>query len=416
MSAVWLQVGQCGNQIGQEWWQLLTQKSALQGEADRHPFCSLDGKLSAICVDSEPKVVRKLQRHVKGGFFRESNLIVGKQGRGKNWAYGYHDGHADSERSLLQRTMESLRKEAERRDCYCGTVLFHSLGGGTGAGLGSRLCEAIRDEYSLGQILAVTVAPHQAGESPLQHYNALLCLAWLQRHTDGILLLQNDEVLARAGAPHAAAAQPRVSLSSMNTYIASCLAGLLYPVEAFTGRVSIGMEPWELLRTVCPMPAMKFLYVSQASHRGTVFWDSLASSSVHYLPRESHAGQPHHSTAVLAVARSPDKDSFLRAHGSVLKRLHQACRCVPWNPFPISCWTDSHSVMEPGSHSHSLTVCTNHSSSADFLQQVAERAQVMYRAGAYLHWYWRHGCEEEDFRQAFDTLRSVTDDYGHLGE
>lgn len=33
----------------------------------RHPFCSLDGKLSAICVDSEPKVVRKLQKHVKGG-------------------------------------------------------------------------------------------------------------------------------------------------------------------------------------------------------------------------------------------------------------------------------------------------------------------------------------------------------------
>ncbi|EMP29522.1 Tubulin delta chain [Chelonia mydas] len=210
--------------------------------------------------------------------------------------------------------MESLRKEVERRDCYCGTVLFHSLGGGTGAGLSSRLCEAIRDEYSLGQILSVTVAPHQAGESPLQHYNALLCLSWLQRHVDGVLLFQNNAVLRRTAALLAKKApvsdmQPQVSLSAMNTYVASCLAGLLYPLKAFT------------------------------TGRGTVFWDSLASSVVHSLPRMSHAGQPHYSTSVLAVARSYQEDTFLLSRDSVLRKLKQAYRCVPWNPFPLSCWT-----------------------------------------------------------------------------
>ncbi|XP_067386557.1 tubulin delta chain-like isoform X2 [Emydura macquarii macquarii] len=298
MSAVWLQVGQCGNQIGQAWWQILSSEHVPHAEADRYPFCSPDGKLNAICVDSEPKVVRQLQKQVKRGSFRESNLIVGKRGRGNNWAYGYHSLHSASEENLLQRTMESLRKEVECRDCYCGTVLFHSLSGGTGAGLGSRLCEAIRDEYSLGHILAVTVAPHQAGESALQHYNALLCLSWLQRHVDGVLLIQNDEVLRRAAALLAETAQvsdvqPQVSLAAMNAYIASCLAGLLYPLKAFTtgSGISMGLEPWELLRSVCPVPAMKFLRVAQARRRGTVFWDSLASSVVHSLPRESHAGQ-----------------------------------------------------------------------------------------------------------------------------
>ncbi|XP_053117089.1 uncharacterized protein LOC128329604 isoform X3 [Hemicordylus capensis] len=133
MSAVWLQIGQCGNQIGQEWCQIIT--SANKKEADMYPFYSRDGKLSVICVDSEQKVVRKLQKQIRSGALRESNLILGKQGRGNNWAYGYHDIGLESEHSLFKRTMESLRKEAERRDCYCGTVLFHSLSGGTGSGL-----------------------------------------------------------------------------------------------------------------------------------------------------------------------------------------------------------------------------------------------------------------------------------------
>ncbi|XP_065253861.1 tubulin delta chain-like [Emys orbicularis] len=424
MSAVWLHVGQCGNQIGEEGWQILTRENVPHAEADPYPFCSPDGKLSAICVDSEPKVVRKLQKQVKSGSFRENNLIVGKRGRGNNWAYGYHGLHSATEKNLLERTMESLRKEVERRDCYCGTVLFHSLSGGTGAGLGSRLCEAIRDKYSLGQILSVTVAPHQAGESPLQHYNSLLCLSWLQRHVDGVLRFQNDAMLRRTAALLGKKApvsdmQPQVSLSAMNTYVASCLAGLLYPLKAFTtgSGISMGMEPWELLRSVCPMPTMKFLHIAQGCKRGTVFWDSLAASVVHSLPRESHAGQPlHYSTSVLAVARSYQEDTFLLSRDSVLRKLKQAYRCVPWNPFPLSCWTDSLNIVEPGCHSHSLTICANQGSSAELLQQVVARAEAMYKTNTYLHWYWRYGCEEADFQQAFETLCSVADDYSRLGE
>ncbi|XP_061442609.1 uncharacterized protein LOC133365151 isoform X2 [Rhineura floridana] len=390
----------------------------------RYPFRSHDGKLSAVCVDSEPKVVRKLQKQIKRGEFRESNLIMGKQGRGNNWAYGYHGVRSESEQSLFSRTMESLRKEVERKDCYCGTVLFHSLSGGTGAGLSSRLCEAIREEYPLGHILSVSVAPHQAGESPLQHYNALLCLSWLQRYADGVLLFHNDEALKRAAAVAALQrkdvpeASGQVSLSAMNSYIASCLAGLLCPLKIFTTQsgVTMGMEPWQLLRTICPMPALKFLHAAQASTRGTVFWDSLASSVVQPLPRESLAGNPHRSTAVLAVARGPREDAFLISRSLVLRKLKQGYRCVSWNPFPATYWTDPTSLVVPGHHGHSLTVCANHSSSADLLQRVEQRARVMYKSNAFLHWYWRHGCNEGDFEQAFETLRSVLEDYSHLGD
>ena len=62
-----------------------------------------------------------------------------------------------------------------------GTIVVHSLTGGTGSGLGSHLVERIRDTYPLAHVMSVAVSPHSSGDSPLQHYNSLLSLASLQR-------------------------------------------------------------------------------------------------------------------------------------------------------------------------------------------------------------------------------------------
>ncbi|KAM9163517.1 uncharacterized protein ACDP82_001297 [Pangshura tecta] len=313
MSAVRVHVGQCANQIVEEWWQILTSENVPHAEADRCPFCSPDGKLSAICVDSERTVVRKPQKRVTRGLDQACTTC--------------------SPRGL---TVEPVGKRQG------GAARFAPCPGGAHLMLQpprSWLCEAIRDEYSLGQMPSVTVALRQPGESPLEHCDSLLCLSWLQRYV--------------------------------------------------TGGWGVG--------------------------QGTVFWDSVASSVVHSLPREFHPAQPHYSASVLAVARSYQEATFLLSHDSVLRKLKQAYRCVPWKPFPLRCWTDSLNIVEPGCHSHLLTDCANHSSSAELLQQVVARAEAMYETNAYLHWYWRYGCEEEDFQQASETLCSVADDYSQLG-
>ncbi|XP_072426217.1 tubulin delta chain-like isoform X1 [Chiloscyllium punctatum] len=424
MSTIWLQIGQCGNQVGQEWWKLVTNEKAPNSTLDRYPFYAPDGKLSALCVDSEPKVVRSLLREVKSGSFRDSNISLGLRGRGNNWALGYHGLQREDDNSLLHRTLDSFRKEVERRDAYSGVVLLHSLTGGTGSGLGAHLCESIREEFPMGYILSVTVAPHQVGESPLQHYNSLLCLSWLQRYADGVLLFHNDDVLRRMQVlcgkkiDHAPALQPQISLSDMNTHIASCLAGLMYPVNKLRTQsaVSIGLEPWELLRTVCPVPTTKFLYTSQVNRRGTASWDSMLSSIVRTLPRHSPTGDVYQSTAVLAVARGSGAETFNCSLQPIMMKMKQGYGCVSWNSHPLDSWTDPCNIVDLVSSSHSLTICANHSSVSDYIQRVLEKAQTMYDAHAYLHWYWKHGCEEEDFMQAFEILDSVVKEYIAAGD
>uniref|UniRef100_W5LAT3 Tubulin delta chain n=1 Tax=Astyanax mexicanus TaxID=7994 RepID=W5LAT3_ASTMX len=405
MSAVVLQVGQCGNQLGFEWWRLLTKTS--KHHKKRCSFSSRSGNLAAVCVDTEPKVLRGASKFVKNNEFRASNIIEGKGGRGGNWAYGYHGGPSEGETGVLQRTMEAVRQEAERQDYYGGTILLHSLSGGTGSGLGSRLCEQIREEFPVGHVLTVSVVPHQSGESPLQHYNTALSLASLHRSADGVLLFHNDHALSQcAGSPERSSTRPQGSLSAVNTRHASHLAGLLLPVQSLA-TLGLGMEPWELIRSVCPVPSAKLLSSTQASSRERSHWDSLISGALQYLPQISPAGKPYSSRAVLAVARGDHDNSF--GTSSIIQRLRH--RCVRWNPFPVDSWTDPLNELGVAGSSRLLTLCSNHSSVTELLGRVVQRAGDMLHARAYLHWYQRYGVEPEEIQQALNTLSDIVQEY-----
>jgi hypothetical protein len=144
------------------------------------------------------------------------------------------------------------------------SVLFvHSLGGGTGSGLGSRLLEAVRDEWPAAALCDAVVAPFSGGDTPTQHYNTVLALSAAQRCADAVLFFGNDDVLARAGAARragatlAAGATPSgvaearargssgggggawleagLSARDLNAVIAEALAGVVLPVRAAGG-------------------------------------------------------------------------------------------------------------------------------------------------------------------------------------
>eukprot|EP00062_Callorhinchus_milii_P026594 gi/632988890/ref/XP_007883356.1/ PREDICTED: tubulin alpha-2 chain-like [Callorhinchus milii] len=130
---------------------------------------------------------------------------------------------------------------------------------------------------------------------------------------------------------------------------------------------------------------------------------------------ETLANTQYWSTALLAVARgaspAPGPGSGLSSLYSLRTRLSRGYNCVTWNPRPVEYWSDPKNIIDVALPSRSLTVCANHSSVAEYMQHVVGRARAMYQAGAYLHWYWRHGCEESDFLQAFQQLSCVEQEY-----
>ena len=70
-------------------------------------------------------------------------MLKGQSGAGNNWAKGHYTEGAE----LIDSVLDVVRKEAESCDCIQGFQLTHSLGGGTGAGMGTLLISKIREEY-----------------------------------------------------------------------------------------------------------------------------------------------------------------------------------------------------------------------------------------------------------------------------
>ena len=68
---------------------------------------------------------------------------IGQSGAGNNWAKGHYTEGAE----LVDSVLDVVRKESESCDCLQGFQLTHSLGGGTGSGMGTLLISKIREEY-----------------------------------------------------------------------------------------------------------------------------------------------------------------------------------------------------------------------------------------------------------------------------
>lgn len=77
------------------------------------------------------------------GLFRPDNFIAGQNGAGNNFAKGYYTEGAE----LIDSVLEVARKEAEKAEMLQGFSLTHSLGGGTGSGLGTNLLSKLREEF-----------------------------------------------------------------------------------------------------------------------------------------------------------------------------------------------------------------------------------------------------------------------------
>lgn len=163
-----IQVGQCGNQIGCRFWDLALREHAAQNkgglfdEAFSSFFRNVDTRYTdvpdiplaggtnpigalrarAVLVDSEEGVVSQLCRGHLADLFDPAQVVSEVSGAGNNWAHG----HAVYGPALREKFLECVRREAARCDSLQCFSLIHSLGGGTGSGLGTYLLSALEDE------------------------------------------------------------------------------------------------------------------------------------------------------------------------------------------------------------------------------------------------------------------------------
>ncbi|ELK19460.1 Tubulin beta-4 chain [Pteropus alecto] len=154
---VHLQAGQCGNQIGAKFWEVISDEHGIDPTGTYHGDSDLQLERinvyyneatggnyvpRAVLVDLEPGTMDSVRSGPFGQIFRPDNFVFGQSGAGNNWAKGHYTEGAE----LVDAVLDVVRKEAESCDCLQGFQLTHSLGGGTGSGMGTLLISKIRED------------------------------------------------------------------------------------------------------------------------------------------------------------------------------------------------------------------------------------------------------------------------------
>ena len=143
----------------------------------------------AVLMDLEPGTMDSVRAGPFGQLFRPDNFVFGQTGAGNNWAKGHYTEGAE----LIDSVLDVVRKEAEGCDCLQGFQLCHSLGGGTGAGMGTLLISKVREEYPDRIMETFSVIPSpKVSDTVVEPYNAVLSFHQLVENSDESFLLDNE--------------------------------------------------------------------------------------------------------------------------------------------------------------------------------------------------------------------------------
>ncbi|KAI1893555.1 hypothetical protein AGOR_G00124930 [Albula goreensis] len=448
MSIVTVQLGQCGNQIGQELFDVITsdtneaQRYKLSVEGKAYGVCSqerffhdeLTGELSAraVLIDMEPKVITQtMATAAKSGRWKygDRSFFCQKQGSGNNWANGFCVHGPRHEEAVG----DLVRREVERCDRLAGILTLMSVAGGTGSGVGTYITQCLRDTYPHSLILNQLTWPYGTGEVIVQNYNSILTLSHLYQCSDAILVHENDTV-------HRICAQlmniKHISFSDVNKVIAHQLGSVLQPAHTQSTCSQYSRNPiGELMATLvchpeyrllglCSIPQMPssslaysaFTWPGLLKHlRQMLISSTKMEEGIDWQVQATAVGQRtadkcggfNTSMANLLILRGKDVSSA-DARGFLDPALYS-----PWLPAEgaFSTWR---SAIPFNRYEKSATLVSNSQSLLKPLDHMVGKAWNMFASRAYVHQYTKFGISEEDFLDSFTCLEQVLSSYRHL--
>lgn len=123
-----------------------------------------------VLVDLEQGCLDNIHNSPFGELYKPDSFIFGAGGAGNNWAKGHYTDGAE----LIEPIMEVVRQECESCECMQGFQLCHSMGGGTGSGLGTLLLGKLREEYPDKMLCTFSVYPSPK-VSCSRHFHTTFC-------------------------------------------------------------------------------------------------------------------------------------------------------------------------------------------------------------------------------------------------
>ncbi|EFO15952.1 BEN-1 protein [Loa loa] len=412
------QVGQCGNQIGTKFWEIISGEhgiepngtyngdSPLQLEHIDVYFKEVEGKKyvpRAVLVDLEPATMNLVRLSTYGNLFQPDNFLFGKIGVGNNFARGYYTDGMD----FIDDVMNNIRKEAEMCDSLMGFHLTHSLGGGTGSGLGALMIMKIREQYPNRMVTSFSVFPTpKASDVIVEPYNATLATRHLIENVDGTFCIDNT-ALRDISLHTLKLASP--AYDDFN-HIASMAMSGVTSFFRFPGQLNTDLH--ELAVNMIPLPSLHFLMFGSAPliARNTAAPTPLKISQLIQQSFDKRniitACDPKNGRYLTAAAMFRGQLSVDEVESQISTiRKTLTPEWLPNNIKLATCEIPTRGTIL------SAAPLFNNTAIQEILANIRQSFSAMFRRKAFLHWYTGEGMEEQEFKDANNILKDTITEY-----
>jgi len=418
---VHIQAGQCGNQIGAKFWETIsdehgvTATGSYEGDSDLqlermnvYYNEATGGRFvpRAVLVDLEPGTMDSVRAGAFGQLFRPDNFVFGQSGAGNNWAKGHYTEGAE----LVDAVLDVVRKEAESCDCLQGFQVVHSLGGGTGAGLGTLLIAKIREEYPDRMMCTYSVVPSpKVSDTVVEPYNATLSVHQLVENSDQCYCIDNEALYdicfrtLKLTTPNYGDLNYLVSL-----VMSGCTACLRFP-----GQLNSDLR--KLAVNLVPFPRLHFFMVGFAplTSRGSQMYRALTVpelvSQIFDAKNMMAASDPRHGRFLTASAIFRGRMSTKEVEEQLLNMQNKnSSYFVEWIPNNIK---STICDIPPKGLKMSATFIANSTAIQELFKRVNDQFVAMFRRKAFLHWYTGEGMDEMEFTEAENNMGDLVAEY-----
>ncbi|XP_074245530.1 tubulin beta-8 chain-like isoform X2 [Saimiri boliviensis] len=391
------QTGQCGNQIGAKFWEVISDEHGIDPAGTYHGDSDLQQErinvyyneasggryvARAVLVDLEPGTMDSVRSGPFGQIFRPDNFIFGQCGAGNNWSC----------------------------DCLQGFQLTHSLGGGTGSGMGTLLMGKIREEYPDRIINTFSVLPSpKVSDTVVEPYNATLSVHQLIENADETFCIDN-EALYNICSRTLKLTTP--TYGDLNHLVSATMSGVTTCLR-FPGQLNADLR--KLAVNMVPFPRLHFFMPGFAplTSRGSQQYRALTVAELTQQLFDAKnmmaACDPRHGRYLTVAAIFRGRMSMREVDEQMFniqnKNSSYFAEWLPHNVKTAVC------DIPPRGLKMSATFIGNNTAIQELFKRISEQFTAMFRRKAFLHWYTGEGMDEMEFTEAESNLNDLVSEY-----
>ena len=307
--------------------------------------------------------------------------------------------------------MDVIHKEAEASDCLQGFQLLHSLGGGTGSGMGTLLLTKIKEEFPDRIMLSYSVVPSpKVSDVIVEPYNATLSMHQLIENAEEVVCIDNEALYdicfrtLKLQSP---------GYSDLNKLVAKVMSGTTCGFR-FPGLLNSDLR--KLAVNLVPFPRLHFflagyapLFAGSSRRFQSITIPELTQQM--FSPKNMMAAcdpnEGHYLTASLNFRGASIRTREVDDQMASFQKKHSAA-FVDWIPNNVK---SSVCAVAAADVPRSGTFLANTTSMQQIFQRVVEQFSAMFKRKAFLHNYVNEGLDISELTEAESNIQDLIFEY-----